>query len=113
MGRAVRSHRGENEMTLEIDDKYKRYYLLDQKRGSIDQFVCPVEGCGFQTDQGPGALRMHMVISSDPNYKGRYCKKHEEFVKEHPDIVSLQWVHYLAKFPSKLNAETEISNIKE
>jgi hypothetical protein len=110
---AARGHRGDNEMTIEIDAKYKQYYLLDKKKGSIDQFVCPVEGCGFQTDQGPGALRMHMVISADPNCKGRHCKKHEEFVREHPETVSLQWVHYLAKFPSKLHSETEISNIKE
>jgi hypothetical protein len=100
-------------MTLEIDAKYKRYYLLDEKRGSIDQFLCPVEECGFQTDQGPGALRMHMIISADPNCKGRHCKKHEEYVAANPEAADLVWVRYLAQFPSKLHADTEIGKIKE
>ena len=100
-------------MALEIDPRYKKYYLLDKKRGTIDQFVCPVEGCGFQTDQGPGALRMHLIISADPNCKGRHCKVHEEFVREHPESVGLDWVRYLAQFPSKLHEDTEIGNVKE
>ncbi|MGD0802955.1 MAG: hypothetical protein ABSA11_02655 [Candidatus Bathyarchaeia archaeon] len=72
-----------------------------------------MEGCNLQTDQGPGALRMHMLISADPNCRGRHCKKHEEFVREHPDSVSQEWVHYLAKFPSKIHTDTEIDVIKE
>ncbi len=100
-------------MTLEIDPKYKRYCLLDKNSVSIDQFLCPVEGCAWQTDQGPGALRMHMIISADPNCKGRHCEKHEDFVREHPDSTSMEWVRYLSQFPSKLHADTEIAKIKE
>ncbi len=88
-------------MPIEIDDKYKRYYLLDKEKGSISQFVCPVEGCDFQTDQGPGALRMHMIIKADPKCTGRYCQKHEEFVKANPESVKMDWVRYLSQFPAR------------
>jgi len=100
-------------MTMEIDSKYKRFYLLDKQKGHISVFTCPVEGCGFQTDQGPGALRMHMIIMGDPNCKGRYCKEHEEYVAAHPETTKLEWVHYLAKFPSVLHLDAEIGHIKE
>ncbi len=75
-------------MTMEIDSKYKRFYLLDKQKGHISVFTCPVEGCGFQTDQGPGALRMHMIIMGDPKCKGRYCKEHEEYVAAHPETTT-------------------------
>ena len=100
-------------MSLEIDAKYKRYYLLDKQRGSIAQFVCPVEGCEWQTDQGPGALRMHIVISADPNCVGRHCEKHEEFVRANPDSTSMEWVRYLSQFPSKIHVDTDIGKIRE
>ncbi len=98
---------------MEIDERYKRYYLLDKQRGSISLFTCPVEGCGFQTDQGPGALRMHMVIKADPKFVGRHCKKHEAFVAAHPETQLQDWVQYLAKFPSALHEDAEITNVKE
>jgi hypothetical protein len=100
-------------METEIDPRYKRFYLLDNQRGSISLFTCPVEGCNFQTDQGPGALRMHMIISADPNCKGRHCKEHEKYVVEHPETRSQDWVHYLAKFPSRLHSDAEIGRIRE
>jgi hypothetical protein len=100
-------------MTYEIDPKYKRYYLLDKKRGGISLFTCPVEGCNYQTDQGPGSLRMHMLINADPKCKGRHCKKHEEYVAAYPETTKLEWVRYLAQFPSTLHEDIEIGHIKE
>ena len=102
-----------NTMALEIDPQYKKFYLLDHKRGSITQFTCPVEGCDWRTDQGPGALRMHLMLKADPNCKGGYCKEHEAFVKANPDTVGLNWVHYLSKFPSASHGDTEIGKVKE
>jgi hypothetical protein len=98
---------------MEIDSKYNRYYLLDKEHGHISLFTCPIEGCGFQTDQGPGALRMHMIIKADPGCKGQFCKEHEQYVAAHPDIRSQDWVRYLAKFPSTLHLDAGITNIKE
>ncbi len=98
---------------MEIDDKYRGYYVLDKQRGSISLFTCPVEGCGFQTDQGPGALRMHMIIKADPKCVGRHCREHEAYVTGHPETQSSQWVQYLAKFPSALHTDAEITNVKE
>ena len=98
---------------MEIDPKYKRYYLLDKQKGHISLFTCPVEGCGFQTDQGPGALRMHLIIRADPGCRGRYCKEHEQYVIAHPETISQEWVRYLAKFPSVLPQDAGITNVKE
>jgi hypothetical protein len=100
-------------MTLEIDPQYRKMYLLDKKKGSISLFTCPVEGCGWQTDQGPGALRMHILLKGDPKCEGRFCKEHKEYVEAHPETMKRDWVQYLASFPSALHGDTEIGHIKE
>jgi hypothetical protein len=100
-------------MALEIDPQYKKMYLLDKQRGRISLFTCPVEGCDWQTDQGPGALRMHILIKGDPKCEGRFCKEHADYVSAHPEVQRKDWVQYLARFPSMLHGDTEIGHIKE
>ena len=72
-----------------------------------------MKGCDYQTDQGPGSLRMHMIINADPKCTGRYCKEHEAYVAANPETISQEWVRYLAKFPSVLHLDAGVTNVKE
>ena len=97
----------------ELDPRFVKYVSISDDYSMIEQFTCPVEGCGYQTDQGPGSLRMHMLIAADPSIKGRYCPRHEAFMKAHPGEMTLEGIRYLAHFPSMLHLDTSIKHIKE
>lgn len=97
----------------EIDPRFAKYVSISEDYSMINQFICPVEGCGYQTDQGPGSLRMHMLLAADPNIKGRYCPSHEAFMKANPDEMTIEGVRYLAHFPSSFHLDTSIKHIKE
>ncbi|MFP3952475.1 MAG: hypothetical protein ACLFVP_10100 [Candidatus Bathyarchaeia archaeon] len=73
--------------------------VVDEDNKEIEQFKCPVEGCGFTTRFGPGAIRMHILLSSDPDTEARYDESHEEFYKAHKDELSLETVRYFTEFP--------------
>ena len=97
----------------EIAPNFRKYVSIREDYSMIEQFKCPVEGCGWESDQGPGALRMHILITADPNLKGRYNPKHEAFLKANPDEMTMEGVHYLSQFPSSLHLDTSIKHIKE
>ena len=83
-------------MTLEIPEKYEKYVVLDEDEEKIKKFECPL--CDFETKQGPGALRMHLVLNSDPNIESRYDGEHEEASKKE-QIYKLNAVRELSEFP--------------
>jgi hypothetical protein len=97
----------------DIEPRFAKYISISKDYSMIEEFTCPVEGCNYKTDQGPGSLRMHMVIAADPNMKGRYCPRHQAFVNANPDDMTLDGVRYLAKFPSNLHLDTSLKHIKE
>jgi hypothetical protein len=97
----------------EIEPRFIKYVSISDDYSVIEQFTCPVEGCNYQTDQGPGALRMHMINAANPNLKGRYNPQHEAFMKTNPDEMTIKGVQYLAQFPSSLHLDTSIKHIKE
>ena len=97
----------------EIEPRFLKYVSISDDYSTIEQFTCPVEGCNYQTDQGPGALRMHMVIAADPKIKARYNPQHEAFIKANPEEMTIKGVQYLAQFPSSLHLDTSIKHIKE
>jgi len=97
----------------EIEPRFAKYVSIRDDYSTIEQFTCPVEGCGYQTDQGPGALRLHMIIAADPKIKGRYNPQHEAFMKANPDEMTIEGVRYLAQFQSGLHLDTSIKHIKE
>lgn len=86
-------------MSLEIQDRLRKYCELTEDRSSIDKFVCPVEGCDFSTRLGPGALRMHILMKSDPNIERRYCPSHHEFYRTYQDELGTDVVRYLMTLP--------------
>ncbi|MGD2200683.1 MAG: hypothetical protein PVJ38_03490 [Candidatus Bathyarchaeota archaeon] len=92
-------------MSLEIRDPLKKYVRLTPDGEKISRFICPVEGCGFATKLGPGALRMHLLIKADPNSGSRYCSNHEEFCTTHERELGLDIVRYLHNLP-KVPMET-------
>ncbi len=76
-----------------------KYVLQDDAGEVIERFVCPVDGCGFKTKSGPGAIRMHIVLEADPKVESRYNKEHEDFYAEHSDELTLDTVKELATYP--------------
>jgi hypothetical protein len=103
---------GEPELA-DMNPRFQKYVSISDDYSMIEQFTCPVEGCSFQTDQGPGALRMHMLIAADPNLKGRYNPQHEAFIKANPNEMTIEGVRYLAQFKSSFHLDASIKNIKE
>lgn len=97
----------------EIAPNYRKYVTISSDYSMIEQFKCPVEGCSWETDQGPGALRMHILITADPNVKGRYNPQHEAFLKANPDEMTLDGVRYLSQFPSSLHLDSSIKRLRE
>ena len=49
----------------DIDEKYMPYVVINEERKRIESFKCPVPGCGFKTNQGPGSVRMHTILCTD------------------------------------------------
>lgn len=86
-------------MALEIREDLRKYCVLNEDGTCIDKFVCPVEGCGFSTKLGPGALRMHLLLRSDPTIEGRYCEAHDSFCSSHASDLGMDVVRYLNTLP--------------
>lgn len=86
-------------MALEIQENLRKYCVLTDDGTSVEKFVCPIEGCGFSTKLGPGALRMHLILRSDPTIEGRYCEAHDRFCSAHSDELGMNVVRYLNSLP--------------
>ena len=86
-------------MSLEVRDPLSKYVRLTLDGQRIERFVCPVEGCGFTTKLGPGALRMHLMLKADPTKESRYCSSHEEYCRAHEEEIGLEAVRYLSSLP--------------
>ncbi len=86
-------------MPLEIEADLRKYCVLTDDGECVDRFVCPVEGCRFSTRLGAGALRMHILLKSDPGIVARYCEKHEQFYNLHRNELGLDRIRYLAELP--------------
>ena len=82
-------------MSLNIPEHLREYVTLAEEGDAIDRFRCPV--CSFRTRLGPGALRMHLMLKSDPKVETQYDPAHEEYMKTIE--FSLDTVKELAVFP--------------
>ena len=83
-------------MTVLIPENLKKYCSLAEGEGIIDRFVCPV--CDFTTRLGPDAIRMHLLMKSDPLSKV-YEAGHEEFFKANQMDIMIDAVKKLADIP--------------
>lgn len=86
-------------LSLEIQANLRKYCRVTEDGSRVDRFVCPVEGCGFTTRLGPGALRMHLLMKSDPDVDSRYCEAHDRFSRTHSNELGLDVVRYLHGLP--------------
>ena len=86
-------------MSLEIRDPLRKYVRLTLDEHHVERFACPVEGCGFTTKLGPGALRMHLLLKADPTKESRYCSSHEEYCRAHQEELGLETIQYLSGLP--------------
>ncbi len=82
-------------MTLNIPEHLRAYVTLTEEEDMINRFRCPV--CGFRTHLGPGALRMHLLLKSDPKVETQYDPAHEEYMKT--TEFTIDTVRELAQFP--------------
>jgi hypothetical protein len=85
-------------MTLEIPENLRKFCILTETQDCIDKFACPVEGCGYSTRLGAGAIRMHLLLKADPTCGNRYCRDHELYYESHGDELGLDDVRKLASF---------------
>lgn len=58
-----------------------------------------MEGWGFTTKLGPGALWMHLLLKADPTKESRYCSDHEEYCRAHEEEFGLEAIRYLSSLP--------------
>ncbi len=77
----------------------RKYCKVSDDGSSIVSFVCPVEGCDYSTRLGPGALRMHIIMKSDPDNPTRYCSVHQAFYNTHVSELGTDVVRYLSALP--------------
>ncbi|MBN2334101.1 hypothetical protein JXL21_00980 [Candidatus Bathyarchaeota archaeon] len=66
-------------MSINIPDDLRKFLVLTEQGDMIDRFKCPV--CSFRTRLGPGALRMHLLLKSDPKVESQYDAAHGEYMK--------------------------------
>ncbi len=82
-------------MSLNIPENLRVYVTLTEEKDKVNRFRCPV--CEFRTRLGPGALRMHLLLKSDPKVETRYDPAHEEYMKT--TDFTLDTVKDLAVYP--------------
>ena len=82
-------------MSLNIPEHLRKYVALAEEGDTVNRFKCPV--CSFRTRLGPGALRMHLILKSDPKVETQYDHAHEEYMKT--TEFTLDTVKELAVFP--------------
>lgn len=82
-------------MTLNIPEHLRVYVTLTEDEEMINRFRCPV--CGYRTRLGPGALRMHLLLKSDPKVETQYDPAHEEYMRD--TDFTLDIVKNLAVYP--------------
>jgi hypothetical protein len=46
----------------DVDERFLLYVEINQEKKRIELYKCPVPGCHFTTQLGPGAVRMHTII---------------------------------------------------
>ena len=83
-------------MATQIPEKLRKYCSLAEGEDIIDRFVCPV--CDFSTRLGPGAIRMHVLMKSDPLAKV-YEADHEEFFNANRADLTIDSIKELAMIP--------------
>lgn len=83
-------------MVIQIPENLRKYCSLAEGEDIVDRFVCPV--CDFSTRLGPGAIRMHMIMKSDP-LATVYEAGHEEFYKANHTDLTIDSIKELAAIP--------------
>jgi len=83
-------------MITQIPENLRKYCSLAEDEDIIDRFVCPV--CDFSTRLGPGAIRTHILMKSDPLSKV-YEAGHEEFYKANGADLTIEFTKKLARIP--------------
>ena len=82
-------------MILNIPEHLRTYVTLTEEEDMINRFKCPV--CSFMTRLGPGALRMHLLLKSDPKVETQYDPAHEAYMRN--TEFTLDTVRQLALYP--------------
>jgi hypothetical protein len=88
-------------MSLNIPENLKKYCLISTDGTIIDRFKCPVHDCSFTTRLGPGAVRMHVLLKTDPLNESRYSPEHEAYWRENESELSMDNVRILVNIPHR------------
>jgi hypothetical protein len=111
----------------DIDEKFMSYIEINEEKKRIESYKCPVSGCRFKTNAGPGAIRMHTILAqgkslmkdesgeyawaqtgvSRNNPQGFDHQAHIDYFKEY-DILTLEDVVELARTDTRPYSERDI-----
>ncbi len=83
-------------MIKQIPENLRKYCSLAEDEDVIDRFVCPV--CDFSTRLGPGAIRMHLLMKSDP-LASVYEADHEKFYKANQNDLTIDSIKKFTMIP--------------
>ena len=119
---------GTDEINIgQIDERFMRYIEINEEKKRIELYKCPVPGCDFKTQLGPGAVRMHTIIIQSKfaikdgsgesrwkqtgGYSGnpeeRNIQAHIDYFKEN-NILSVEDVKELGRTDTRPYAERDI-----
>lgn len=111
----------------DIEKKFMPYIEINEELKRIESYKCPVPGCGFQTKQGPGSVRMHTLLAtakslmkdefgdylwaqtgvSSDNPEGFDRNAHFDYFKEH-EVLTLKDVMELARTDTRPYSERDV-----
>jgi hypothetical protein len=73
----------------DIDDLFMPYIEINEEKKRIESYKCPVPGCGFKTNKGPGAVRIHTILvqskSSLKDESGEYVWAQTGVTRDRPE----------------------------
>jgi hypothetical protein len=109
-----------DEINIEqIDEKFLKYIEINEEKKRIESYKCPVSGCGYKTQLGPGAVRMHTIIvqgkSETKDELGEYVwaqtrwdnQAHIDYFKEN-NVLTLSDIMELARTDTRPYSERDI-----
>ena len=111
----------------DIDERFMPYIVINEEKKRIESYKCPVLGCNFTTNQGPGKVRMHTIIvqsksalkdesgeyvwaqkgSTSAKPEGWDIQAHIDYFKEN-DFLTLNDVIELARTDTRPYSERDI-----
>jgi hypothetical protein len=102
----------------DIDERFLPYIEINEEKQRIESYKCPVSGCPYKTNAGPGAIRMHTILAQGKSLmkdeSGEYTwmqgfdnQAHIDYFKENK-VLTLEDIRELARTDTRAYSERDI-----